>query len=662
MVNQLKSLGDAFLSVKEKKDGEALSVLRTQQDAVLQDLITTTKQTTITAANAAIDTLNQQRAAAVQRMTHYLQLTGDDMSIIPTPTSPFQELVDTIDAPTTDGRLRLSPGEQEQLDLAEVAGGIRLGTQLARVISAILLVEPNFTAYGAPLGVGVTTEWGPSFAGIAANAVCDGILALADFTAEQSRSAGTQSGFLRALQDRRQIINESGYQIATIDKQIAEQQLRITIANQELTAQQTAAANAHAVQAFLQNKYTNVALYTWMESQVRSLYYQTYTLAYDLAKSAETAYHFERPQDIQTYIQYGYWNPTHDGLFCGDQLFSGLQQLSTAYRQQRGWDYELSKYISLKRLNPLSWLQLRESGTCQFDIPEILFDLDFPGHYNRRLKSVDITIPCVVGPFAQANCTLRLLQHQYRVSAAETSGNDYEEKTGDDDRFRSCVVPISAIATSSSVNDAGVFELSFHGERYMPFEGAGVISTWELDLPTAYQQFDYSTITDVILHFNYTSLDGGALLASAATTAVKNFVTVHQNSRDLYTIFDIPNEFPQQWQNALNPAADASMVFENIASLIPIYTLPSNKTSPTVQVYIHFLSPDPLDSLSISVLNSGTPPLPSYATSSQTMVADLYQYATTAPITLKAGQPWQVTMDTRSTLNRLWMLVRYWYY
>src|SRR5271154_1793746 len=245
MVNQLKSLGDAFLSVKEKKDGEALSVLRAQQDAVLQDLITTTKQTTITAANAAIDTLNQQRAAAVQRMTHYLQLTGDDMSIVPTPTSPFQELVDTIDAPTTDGRLRLSPGEQEQLDLAEVAGGIRLGTQLARAISAILLVEPNFAAYGAPLGVGATTEWGPSFAGIAANAVCDGILALADFTAEQSNSAGTQAGFLRALQERRQIINESGYQIATFDKQIAEQQLRITIANQELTAQQTAAANAH---------------------------------------------------------------------------------------------------------------------------------------------------------------------------------------------------------------------------------------------------------------------------------------------------------------------------------------------------------------------------------------------------------------------------------
>ena len=665
MLDQLRSLGESFLSVKEKKDGEALALLRAQQDAVLQDLITTTKHSAITAANAAIDTLNQQREAAVQRMTHYLQLTGDDTSIIPNPSAPFQELVDTIDPPRTDGQLRLLPGEQQQLDLAGVAGNIRLGTQLVRAISAILLVEPKVSFYSAPLGVGATTEWGPSDIGNATNAVADGVLALADFVDGQSQSSGTRASFLRALQDRRQIINEIGFEITTIDKQVAEQRLRVTIANQELAAQQNAAANSHVVQTFFQNKYSNVALYTWMESQVRSLYYQTYTLAYDLAKSAEAAFHFERPQDTQTYIRYGYWDPAHDGLFCGDRLYSGLQQLSLAYRQQRGWDFELSKHISLKRLDPLSWLQLRESGTCQFDIPEILFDLDFPGHYNRRLKSVDVTLPCVVGPYTQVNCTLRLLKHQYRVSAAETSPNDYEEKTGDDGRFRTCVVPISAIATSSGTNDSGVFELSFEGERYMPFEGAGVISTWELDLPTAYQQFDYSTISDVILHFKYTSLDGGALLASAAKTAVKNFVTTHQESHDLYTIFDIPNEFPEQWQNSLNPPAGASsriMVFENVASLIPVYILPSNKNAPTVQTYIHFISSDPLYGLSVSVLNSGLPPLPSFGTSSLAMVADLYQYATTGPITLKAGQSWQVTVDTKSTLGRVWMLVKYWYY
>jgi Tc toxin complex TcA C-terminal TcB-binding domain len=312
-----------------------------------------------------------------------------------------------------------------------------------------------------------------------------------------------------------------------------------------------------------------------------------------------------------------------------------------------------------------SWLQLRESGTCQFRLPEILFNLDFPGHYNRRIKSVDLTIPCVVGPFAQANCTLRLLSHQYRISSAETSGSNYEEQTAAaaDPRFQTCVVPISAIATSSGVNDAGVFELNFHVERYLPFEGAGVISTWELDLPDTYVQFDYATITDVIMHINYTSLDGGALLTSAAKTAVKHFVQAHQDARDLYTIFDLPNEFPEQWQSAVNTADGKSptMVFDNIGSLIPIYSLPMQKTPPTIQFYVHFLSSGMLTNTTLTLLTSNEPASPTKPSELAT-VSDFNQYQTTTPLTLKENQPWQVKMDSGSKLDRMWMLVRYWYY
>jgi hypothetical protein len=38
-----------------------------------------------------------------------------------------------------------------------------------------------------------------------------------------------------------------------------------------------------------------------------------------------------------------------------------------------------------------------------------------------------------------------------------------------------------------------------------PFEGAGAISTWDLALPKSFQQFDYQTIGDVILHVSYTA-------------------------------------------------------------------------------------------------------------------------------------------------------------
>jgi hypothetical protein len=61
------------------------------------------------------------------------------------------------------------------------------------------------------------------------------------------------------------------------------------------------------------------------------------------------------------------------------------------------------------------------------------------------------------------------------------------------------------IATSTAQNDAGVFEFSFRDERYLPFEGAGAVSEWELRLPGSFRPFDYQSITDVILHVSYTA-------------------------------------------------------------------------------------------------------------------------------------------------------------
>src|SRR5690606_35529344 len=68
-----------------------------------------------------------------------------------------------------------------------------------------------------------------------------------------------------------------------------------------------------------------------------------------------------------------------------------------------------------------------------------------------------------------------------------------------------------SIATSTAQNDAGVFELSFRDERYMPFEGLGAISAWALSLPKAFRQFDYQTINDVILSISYTAEQDGTL-------------------------------------------------------------------------------------------------------------------------------------------------------
>lgn len=59
---------------------------------------------------------------------------------------------------------------------------------------------------------------------------------------------------------------------------------------------------------------------------------------------------------------------------------------------------------------------------------------------------------------------------------------DDNGNVADDSRFVEINTPVKAIATSSSQNDNGMFEMNFRDERYLPFEGSGVISDWSLEL------------------------------------------------------------------------------------------------------------------------------------------------------------------------------------
>ena len=62
-------------------------------------------------------------------------------------------------------------------------------------------------------------------------------------------------------------------------------------------------------------------------------------------------------------------------------------------------EYELTKHVSLRLHFPLEFLRLQATGSCEIEVPEWMFDLDYPGHYMRRIKNVTVTIPCVVGPY-----------------------------------------------------------------------------------------------------------------------------------------------------------------------------------------------------------------------------------------------------------------------
>ena len=131
------------------------------------------------------------------------------------------------------------------------------------------------------------------------------------------------------------------------------------------------------------------------------VYFQAYQLAYETAKRTEQCFRHELGIQTSNFIQFGYWDSLKKGLMAGEKLHHDLKRLELAYLDGNIREYELTKHVSLVSLAPEQFIDLKEEGACEFEIPEWLFDLDTPGHYMRRLKTVSLTIPCVAGPYTE---------------------------------------------------------------------------------------------------------------------------------------------------------------------------------------------------------------------------------------------------------------------
>ncbi|WP_310481023.1 hypothetical protein [Chamaesiphon sp. VAR_48_metabat_403] len=498
-----------------------------------------------------------------------------DADKIPGASADFNALPNQIEKPVDEGGLKLIQYEKDEMDKAAEGKDKQKTIGQIETLAGVLHLLPTITGNVEPLGVGASVSYGGTLLGAAAQATAKYLQIEASDLTYQSSNAGRKAGFLRQLQDRIQQANIAGYEIKNIDKQILTQQIRINIANQEITNQQKNIDNSQEVEEFLRNKYTNEELYTWMEGQIQTLYYQAYTLAYELAKKAEKVFRFERGMTNSNFIQFGYWDAARNGLLAGERLYIGLKQLEAAYQEKRGYDYEITKHISLRQVNPLALMSLKKDGTCEFALPEVLFDMDYPGHYMRRIKSVALTVPCVVGPYTSLNCTFRLVEHKFRISAIASDNNYLEKIEETDDRFSTVNVPIAAIAGSTGQNDSGVFELNFKDERYLPFEGAGAISKWRLELPKEFRQFDYDTISDVVVHIRYTAMEGGDNLKANAAKSVQDYIKSVENlskEEGLFAAFDLKHEFAAEWHKAMSsPEADRVIMLNNLHERLPIF-------------------------------------------------------------------------------------------
>ena len=532
----VRAFGAALLSALEKKDAEALAALRASREKAILQAMMDVKQAQLDEANLSLAALNGTRHVTEARFAQYQQWLGSQSVTIP----PVDKASDSSEG-SPPGQ-KYIPHETEHLDQLSQAQQLQELASGYEVASSVANYFPTYTQGAGP----PTVSFGGSNVGAALYAFARFINAFAAQRTYLGTVASIKGAFDRRDDEWRLQLTLATRELEQIDQQMAAANKRVDIAGKEIENQQKQIDNAQEIEDFLRDKFTNQDLYDWMQGQLSTLYYQAYSMAYDLAKQAERAYRFERGLSDSNYIQFGYWDSVHQGLMAGEQLHLALRQLERAYQDQNKRDYEITKHISLALVDPLALVMLKETGVCEVELPEALFDADYPGHYMRRIKSMAITIPCVVGPYTSINCTLTLLSNITRISSDATA--PYAE--GDNDaRFVYNFASVQSIATSHGQNDAGLFELNFRDERYLPFEGAGAVSRWRIELPRETNAFDFNTITDVILRLQYTARDGGVPLRKAASDSLAGDVNATSGAR----LFSTKHEFAAAWVQFLNP-------------------------------------------------------------------------------------------------------------
>jgi len=333
-----------------------------------------------------------------------------------------------------------------------------------------------------------------------------------------------------------------------IDYQLQGARIQKLSAQYELAVLSKQIEQNQSIQTFMKEKFTSQQLYQWMIGQMSDLYYQTYQMAFEMARMAEKAFQFERGLEEKEamFISAGYWDSQRKGLLAGEKLALDLDRMDQAYYKTNERRLEITREISLLELDPMAFLRLKLKGVCEFSLDEAFFDYDFPGHYARQIKTiaVDFDVPEATTVYA----TLSQLSHQ-TVLKPDPKAVKYllnpkdEPPTTLRSNWRSSQQIILSHHDEYEKNN-GMFELRYDSDRYLPFEGTGAVSRWRLELNGKQGSLDLNELVDIRVRIQYTARQGGAVLADA----VKGMLKPYQAVRFVDFIYD----FAQEWKDFLD--------------------------------------------------------------------------------------------------------------
>jgi pSer/pThr/pTyr-binding forkhead associated (FHA) protein len=495
-------------------EAQMLAALQ-QRDQDLYEELQARQNLTVTTATVQLQALTVQQAADSVTLARLQQQTAQLQA------SHWQQMLGS-----NIGRL-----EQSAIAAMQTSRDLQVASAAASAAAAVASA-----ASGANIA-----SWG----GTSLSAVATGLTSAAAAASTQAAINNAQASY-ETQQDDWQF----QYQLANASIQTAGQQIQIAtdqqaVASQQLVIAQLQASNAQDTVNFLANKFTNAALYDWMANVLQSVYSFFLQQATAVALLAENQLAFERQQLPAGYIKSGYWQPasanlvaasTPDntmGLTGAEQLNADITKLDQYAFTSNQRKLELTKTISLARLYPIEFMQLRQTGELNFSTTLAQFDQDYPGHYLRLIEQVSTTIIALIPTGQNISATLSCTG----VSQVVVGPDPFQTVTVRTDP--------QSVAITTPVGATGVFTPDPQATLLLPFQDLGVATQWKLSVPLASNQFDFASLADAQMTFSYTAIDDPGYRAQV----IQSLNGQISQERP----YSFVNDLPDAWYDLNNP-------------------------------------------------------------------------------------------------------------
>lgn len=281
--------------------------------------------------------------------------------------------------------------------------------------------------------------------------------------------------------------------------QVRLKQRDVTIANYE---SQIAAADlefANALYRFQQDRFLNADLWKTLMLLANRLMRRYVELGARTAWFAERALAFEQNRALNV-IRMNYLPLTLRGVTGADRLLADLAELEANRIQGVRLTTPVKHTLSLAREFPLAFGQLKKTGRCRFHTRESDMRAAYPGTFAYRIRAITVAVHDTDG--AAPRGVLR------NGGVSTVSSDDLSSKV----LMR---YPDALTLSEFRLRD-DLFVYGLPGETLLQFEGSGVETDWEIELPTIANPKGFRSVADVLITFDSNAYYSDAVAAKQA--------------------------------------------------------------------------------------------------------------------------------------------------